>query len=167
VFAEGFDHRAAQNPVWSIDITYIRLRGGFVDLAAVLDWYSRYVLAWELSISLEADFCVAVVERAMAPQRPEILNSDPGVQFTSAPFQAPLLAARVRLSMDGRGRAFDNIFVERLWRTVKHEEVCLKDCRGVPEARYGLGLYFPFYNDQRIHQALDYRTPQSVPFAAR
>jgi putative transposase len=155
------------NQVWSIDITYIRLRGGFVYLAAVIDWFSRYVLAWELSISLEADFCVAVVERAMATQRPEILNSDQGVQFTSTPFQAPLLAAQVRLSMDGRGRAFDNIFVERLWRTVKYEEVYLKDYRDVPEARYGLGLYFPFYNDQRIHQALDYRTPQSVHFAAR
>jgi putative transposase len=154
------------NQVWSIDITYIRLRGGFVYLVAVLDWFSRYVLAWELSISLEADFCVAVVERAMAAQRPEILNSDQGVQFTSAPFQAPLLAAQVRLSMDGRGRAFDNIFVERLWRTVKYEEVYLKDYRDVPEARHGLGLYFPFYNDQRIHQSLDYRTPQSVHFAA-
>jgi putative transposase len=110
---------------------------------------------------------VAVVDRAMATQRPEILNSDQGVQFTSTPFQAPLLAAQVRLSMDGRGRAFDNIFVERLWRTVKYEEVFLKDYRDVPEARHGLGLYFLFYNDERIHQALDYRTPQSVHFAAR
>jgi putative transposase len=113
----------------------------------VIDWFSRYVLAWELSISLEADFCVAVVERAMATQRPEILNTDQGVQFTSAPFQAPLLAAPVRLSMDGRGRAFDNIFVERLWRTVKYEEVYLKDYRDAPEARHGLSLYFRFYND--------------------
>jgi putative transposase len=153
------------NQVWSADITYIRLRGGFVYLAAVIDWYSRYVLAWELSISLEADFCVAVLERALAVQRPEIFNTDQGVQFTSAQFQAPLLAAQVRLSMDGRGRAFDNIFVERLWRTVKYEEVYLKDYRNVPEARQGLGNYFPFYNDQRIHQALDYRTPKSVHFA--
>ena len=155
------------NQVWSTDITYIRLRSGFVYLAAVIDWYSRYVLAWELSISLEADFCVAVLERALALQRPEIFNTDQGVQFTSAQFQAPLLAAQVRLSMDGRGRAFDNIFVERLWRTVKYEEVYLKDYRNVPEARHGLGNYFLFYNDQRIHQALDYRTPQSVHFAAR
>ena len=108
------------NQVWSTDITYIRLRGGFVYLAAVIDWYSRYVLAWELSISLEADFCVAVVERAMATQRPEILNTDQGVQFTSTPFQAPVLAAQVRLSMDGRGRAFDNIFVERLSVSYTH-----------------------------------------------
>ena len=150
------------NQVWSTDITYIRLRCGFVYLAAVIDWYSRYVLAWELSITLEADFCVAVLERALATQRPEIFNTDQGVQFTSAQFQAPLLAARVRLSMDGRGRAFDNIFVERLWRTVKYEEVYLKDYRDVPEARHGLASYFPFYNDHRIHQALDYRTPRDV-----
>ena len=155
------------NQVWSTDLTYIRLRGGFVYLAAVIDWYSRYVLAWELSISLEADFCVAVLERALAAQGPEIFNTDQGTQFTSAQFQAPLLAAQVRRSMDGRGRAFDNIFVERLWRTVQYEEVYRKDYREVPEARHGLENYFPFYNDQRIHQALDYRTPQSVHFAAR
>ena len=153
------------NQVWSTDITYIRLRGGFVYLAAILDWYSRYVLAWELSISLEADFCVAILERALAGQRPEIFNTDQGVQFTSGPFQAPLLAAQVQLSMDGRGRAFDNIFVERLWRTVKYEEVYLKDYRDVPEARRGLAAYFPFYNDQRLHQSLDYRTPRAVYFA--
>ena len=152
------------NQVWSTDITYIRLRGGFVYLAAIIDWYSRYVLAWELSISLEADFCVAVLERALATARPEIFNTDQGVQFTSAQFQAPLLAAQVRLSMDGRGRAFDNIFVERLWRTVKYEEVYLTDYRDVPEARQGLGTYFPFYNDVRIHQALDYRTPRDLHF---
>jgi putative transposase len=154
------------NQVWSTDITYIRLRGGFVYLAAVIDWYSRYVLAWELSISLEADFCIAVLKRALATQQPEIFNTDQGVQFTSAQFQAPLLAAQVRLSMDGRGRAFDNIFVERLWRTVKYEEVYLKDYREVLEARDGLDRYFPFYNEQRIHQALDYRTPQDVHFSS-
>ena len=155
------------NQVWSTDITYIRLQGGFVFLAAVLDWFSRYVLAWELSITLEADFCVTLLERALADQRPEIFNTDQGVQFTSAQFQAPLLAAQVRLSMDGRGRAFDNIFVERLWRSVKYEEVYLKDYRTVAEAREGLHRYFPFYNQQRIHQALDYRTPHSVHFAPR
>jgi putative transposase len=154
------------NQVWSADITYIRLQGGYVFLAAVLDWYSRYVLAWELSITLEADFCVAVLERALAGQRPEIFNTDQGVQFTSAQFQAPLLAAQVRVSMDGRGRAFDNIFVERLWRSVKYEEVYIKDYRTVAEAREGLQRYFPFYNEQRIHQALDYRTPHHVHFAA-
>ena len=154
------------NQVWSTDITYIRLHGGFVFLAAVLDWYSRYVLAWELSITLEADFCVAVLERALTHQRPEIFNTDQGVQFTSAQFQAPLLAAQVRVSMDGRGRAFDNIFVERLWRSVKYEEVYIKDYRNVAEAREGLQRYFPFYNEQRIHQALDYRTPHNVHFPA-
>jgi putative transposase len=152
------------NQVWSTDITYIPLRGGFVFLAAVLDWYSRYVLAWELSITLEADFCVALLERALTHQRPEIFNTDQGVQFTSAQFQAPLLAAQVRVSMDGRGRAFDNIFVERLWRSVKYEEVYIKDYRNVVEAREGLQRYFPFYNEQRIHQALDYRTPHNVHF---
>jgi putative transposase len=154
------------NQVWSTDITYIRLTAGFVFLAAILDWYSRYVLAWELSITLEADFCVSLLERALADQRPEIFNTDQGVQFTSAQFQAPLLAARVRLSMDGRGRAFDNIFVERLWRSVKYEEVYLKEYRTVGEARAGLQQYFPFYNEQRIHQALDYRTPHAVHFSA-
>jgi len=154
------------NQVWSTDITYIRLRGGFVYLAAVIDWFSRYVLAWELSTTLEVGFCVAVVERALASQRPEIFNTDQGVQFTSAAFQAPLLAAQVKLSMDGRGRVFDNIFVERLWRSVKYEEVFLHDYQDVGESRRGLGRYFPFYNCERPHQALGYRTPQSVYFGA-
>lgn len=152
------------NQVWSTDITYIRLRGGFVYLAAVIDWFSRYVLAWELSTTLEVGFCVAVVERALQTQRPEIFNTDQGVQFTSAAFQAPLLAAQVQLSMDGRGRVFDNIFVERLWRSVKYEEVFLHDYQDVGESRRGLGRYFPFYNCQRPHQALGYRTPHDVYF---
>ena len=154
------------NQVWSTDITYIRLRGGFVFLAAVIDWYSRYILDWELSISLEADFCVALLERVLQRQHPEIFNTDQGVQFTSTQFQAPLLAAQVRLSMDGRGRAFDNIFVERFWRSLKYEEVYLKDYRNVPEARASLGQYFPFYNEERIHQSLEYRTPHEVHFAS-
>jgi putative transposase len=154
------------NQVWSTDITYIRLSGGFVFLAAVIDWYSRYILDWELSISLEADFCVALFERVLKRQQPEIFNTDQGVQFTSTQFQAPLLAAQVRLSMDGRGRAFDNIFVERFWRSLKYEEVYLKDYRNVPEARASLGQYFPFYNEERIHQALEYRTPHQVHFAS-
>lgn len=154
------------NQVWSADITYIRLRTGFVYLVAILDWYSRYVLAWELSISLEVAFCLAALERALAEQRPEIFNTDQGVQFTSQQFQAPLLAAQVRLSMDGRGRVFDNIFVERLWRSVKYEEVYLKDYEDVPAARHGLSYYFAFYNTERFHQALTYRTPQNVHFGA-
>lgn len=153
------------NQVWSTDITYIRLQGGFIFLAVVLDWFSRYVVAWELSISLEADFCVVMLERALASQPPpDIFNTDQGVQFTSPLFQAPLLAAQVRLSMDGRGRAFDNIFVERFWRSVKYEEVYLKDYRDVSQARQGLRQYLSFYNQERLHQALDYRTPQSVHF---
>ena len=154
------------NQVWSTDITYIRLRSGFVYLTAILDWYSRLVLAWELSISLDVGFCLTALERAMADQRPEIFNTDQGVQFTSAQFQAPLLAAQVRLSMDGRGRVFDNIFVERLWRSVKYEEVYPKDYEDVASARRGLAEYFTFYNKERYHQALEYRTPHSVHFGA-
>ena len=150
------------NQVWSIDITYIRLRNGFVYLVAILDWYSRFVLSWELSISLDVGFCVTALERALIHQRPEIFNSDQGVQFTSTLFQAPLLAAQVRLSMDGRGRVFDNIFVERLWRSVKYEDVYIKDYTDVPQTRLGLSQYLHFYNTQRPHQSLEYRTPQSV-----
>ena len=150
------------NQVWSIDITYIRLRNGFVYLVAILDWYSRFVLSWELSISLDVGFCVTALERALIHQRPEIFNSDQGVQFTSTLFQAPLLAAQVRLSMDGRGRVFDNIFVERLWRSIKYEDVYIKDYTDVPQTRLGLSQYLHFYNTQRPHQSLEYRTPQSV-----
>ena len=153
------------NQVWSTDITYIRLNGGFVFLAAIFDWHSRYVLDWELSITLESDFCVDLLERTLVHQRPEIFNTDQGVQFTSAVFQAPLHLAQVRLSMDGRGRAFDNIFVERLWRTVKYEEVYLKEYRTVCEARESLQLYFSFYNNVRFHQSLDNRTPHAVHFS--
>jgi putative transposase len=154
------------NQVWSTDITYIRLRTGFVYLVAILDWFSRLVLAWELSISLDVSFCLAALERALDGQRPEIFNTDQGAQFTSVQFQAPLLAAQVRLSMDGRGRVFDNIFVERLWRSVKYEEVYLKDYADVAAARQGLGQYFTFYNTERFHQALEYRTPHEVHFGA-
>jgi putative transposase len=148
--------------VWSSDITYIRLRGGFAYLAAVLDWHSRYVLSWALSNSLEVGFCLAVLEAALARGRPEIFNSDQGAQFTSPAFTGRLLAAGVTISMDGRGRALDNVFVERLWRSVKYEEVYLQDYGGMGEAQRGLGRYFGFYNAERPHQALGYRTPLSV-----
>ena len=148
--------------VWSTDITYVRLLHGFIYLVAILDSYSRYVLAWEVSVSLEADFCVSVLERALRSGQPEIFNSDQGVQFTSAAFTGKLLERQVRISMDGRGRVFDNIFVERLWRTVKYEGIYLHDYQHVPEARLGLGRYFDLYNYQRLHQALDYRTPAAV-----
>ena len=150
------------NQVWSTDITYIRLRGGFVYLAAVLDWHSRYVLSWALSNSLEVGFCLEVLEAALARGRPEIFNTDQGAQFTSPAFTGRLLAAGVPISMDGRGRALDNVFVERLWRSVKYEEVYLQDYGGMGDAQRGLGRYFPFYNEERPHQALGYQTPRGV-----
>lgn len=150
------------NHVWSTDITYIRLRGGFVYLVAVLDWFSRYVLAWELSNSLDVGFCLSALEAALARGCPEIFNSDQGAQFTSPAFTDRLQAAGVRISMDGRGRALDNVFVERLWRTVKYEEVYLQEYETQREAQRGLRRYFPFYNETRPHQALGYRTPDAV-----
>ena len=150
------------NQVWSTDITYIRLRGGFVYLAAVLDWHSRYVLSWALSNSLEVGFCLEVLEAALARGRPEIFNTDQGAQFTSPAFTGRLVAAGVPISMDGRGRALDNVFVERLWRTVKYEDIYLHGYEGVPTLVQGLERYFPFYNEERLHQALDYRTPGVV-----
>lgn len=147
---------------WAADITYVRLRRGFAYLVAILDWYSRYVLAWELSVTLDADFCLAALERALAQARPEIFNSDQGSQFTSEGFTRRLLEAGILISRDGRGRVFDNIMVERLWRSVKYEEVYLKDYADVHEAREGLGGYFGFYNEKRFHQSLLYRTPGAV-----
>jgi len=148
--------------VWSADITYIRLRRGFLYLAAILDWYSRYVLSWTLSSSLDAAFCVWALEEALARGRPEVFNTDQGVQFTSEGFTGILESRGIAISMDGRGRVFDNIFSERLWRTVKYEEVYLKDYADPREAREGLRAYFRFYDEQRPHQALKYRTPAEV-----
>lgn len=155
------------NQVWSTDITYIRLRQGFVYLVAVLDWYSRYVLSWELSNTLDAAFCIEALKRALRRGCPEIFNTDQGTQFTSEDFLGVLEGAGVAISMDGRGRVFDNIFVERLWRSVKYEEVYLHDYETVADARTGLERYFPFYNDERFHQALDYRTPSAVHWSPR
>jgi putative transposase len=155
------------NHVWSTDITYVGLPRGFVYLVAVLDWYSRYVLSWELSNALEGAFCLSALERALGRGRPEIFNTDQGSQFTSAAFTGCLEAAGVRVSMDGRGRCFDNIFVERLWRTVKYEEVYLKEYGDVAALAAGLGQYFVQYNEARLHQALGYRTPASVHFGER
>jgi len=150
------------NQVWSTDITYIRLRSGFAYLAAVMDWHSRYVVSWALSNSLEVGFCLEVLEAALLRGRPEMFNSDQGAQFTSPAFTGRLMAAGVRISMDGRGRALDNVFVERLWRSVKYEEVYPRDYEGMKDAQRGLGQYFPFYNQERPHQALGYRTPAAV-----
>ena len=151
------------NQVWSTDITYIRLAHGFAYLVAVMDWYSRRVLSWRLSNTLEAGFCVDCLEDALrAHGKPEIFNTDQGSQFTSEAFTGVLLDAGIAISMDGRGRALDNIFVERLWRSVKYEDIYLKRYASLPELRLGLGEYFAFYNGERPHQGLGNRTPDLV-----
>src|SRR5947207_913971 len=150
------------NQVWSCDITYIPMPRGFVYLFAVIDWYSRFVLSWEISTTLDVAFCLEGLERALCFGRPEIFNTDQGSQFTSSDFTGRLLSADIPLSMDGRGRALDNIFVERLWRTVKYEDVYLKGYQTPREVFGGLGEYFPYYNVERPHQALAYRTPEAV-----
>lgn len=148
--------------VWSADITYIRMYRGWLYLVAVMDWFSRYVLSWEVSVTLESDFCVDALEQSLRSGRPEVFNTDQGSQFTSIGFTDILREGGVRISMDGKGRVFDNIFIERLWRSVKVEEVYLRDYQTVAEARYYLGRYFELYNNERLHQALDYRTPAEV-----
>ena len=152
------------NQVWGIDLTYIRLEKGFVYLVAIIDWFSRYVLSWELSNSADVFFCLSALEEALSLGCPEIFNSDQGSQFTSERFTKRLNKARITISRTGRGRVFDNIFVERLWRTVKYEEVYLNEYRSVTDAQGGLARYFDFYNKERIHQSLKYQTPQQVHF---
>lgn len=156
------------NQVWSTDITYIRMHKGFCYLVAVIDWFSRYVLSWEVATSLEASFCIAALDRALGvgSDRPQVFNSDQGVQFTSLDFTARLLAEEIKISMDGRGRALDNIFVERLWRSVKQEEVYIREYRSVGEAVNRLGDYFDFYNHRRLHQSLGYKTPAAIYWQA-
>jgi putative transposase len=149
--------------VWSSDITYIRLPKGFCYLTAVMDWHSRRVISWELSTTLDADFCVSALDRALETgRRPEIFNSDQGCQYTSEAFTGRLLAAGVAISMDGKGRVFDNILIERLWRTVKYEEVLLKEYRSLAEAQEELNRFFQWYNAGRPHQSLGYQTPDEV-----
>jgi putative transposase len=148
--------------VWSTDITYIPMPRGFMYLAAVIDWYSRYVLAWQLSNTLDGSFCLELLDEALRQGRPEVFNTDQGVQFTAEAFTSRLLSAGVAVSMDGKGRCLDNVFVERLWRSVKYEEIYLRWHETVPQLTQGLGSYFPFYNEERPHQALDYRTPGEV-----
>ena len=152
------------NHVWGIDITYIRLRGSWMYLVAVLDWFSRFVVSWELDQSLEMPFVVKAVERALQQATPKIWNSDQGSHFTSSQYIDRLLTADVLVSMDGKGRAIDNIFTERLWRSIKYEEVYLKDYASPREARLGISNYFNFYNYQRPHQSLDYQTPAQIYF---
>jgi putative transposase len=148
--------------VWSTDITYVPLPSGFMYLAAVIDWYSRYVLAWRLSNTLDGSFCLEMLEEALRSGKPEVFNTDQGVQFTAASFTGRLEAAGVAVSMDGRGRALDNVFVERLWRSVKYEDIYIRGYETVPELHRGLSRYFGFYNGERLHQSLDYRTPAAV-----
>jgi putative transposase len=150
------------NHVWAADITYVPLRSGYLYLTAILDWYSRHVLAWRLSNSLDTDFCLEALDEALARGRPEIFNTDQGVQYTSREFTGRLEAVGVAISMDGRGRALDNVFVERLWRSVKYEEVYLKDYASGTECQAGLAAYLKFYCEERPHQALGYRTPLEV-----
>jgi putative transposase len=150
--------------VWSSDVTYIRLQQGFIYLVAVMDWFNRYVLAWEVSVSLKTSFCLAALDWALQSGQPDIFNTDQGSQFTSKAFTSRLEAQGITISMDGRGRVSDNIFIERLWRTVKYEEVYLKDYLDVLEAVSNLKSYFAFYNHQRLHQALGYRTPAAIYF---
>lgn len=151
------------NQVWCSDITYIRLKKGFVYLVAIMDWFSRFVLSWELSNSLEARFCRVALDKALLLKcHPEIFNTDQGSQFTSDVFLEPLRSLPVKISMDGRGRVFDNIFIERLWRSLKYEEVYLKDYETVPECREGIARWFQFYNHDRLHQSLGYRPPSEI-----
>lgn len=150
---------ACADHVWSTDITYIPMARGFLYLVAVIDWWSRYVLSWRLSVNLDTQFCLEALEEALEQGRPRIFNTDQGSQFTSHDFTSRLEQDAIDISMDGRGRALDNVFVERLWRSVKYEEVYLNDYTSVQQARSRLKAYFEFYNHQRPHQALEYSTP--------
>ena len=153
--------------VWSADITYVPLSCGFMYLAATIDWYSRYVLAWRLSNTLDGSFCLEMLQEALSQGKPEVFNTDQGVQFTACAWTGCLESAGVAVSMDGKGRCLDNVFVERLWRSVKYEDIYLKGYQAVPPLQDGLAVYFPFYNEQRPHQALAYRTPAEVYRASR
>ena len=153
--------------VWSTDITYVPIHGGFMYLVAVLDWYSRYVLSWRLSNTMDVSFCLDALDAALSSGRlPDIFNSDQGSQFTSLSFTSRLQQAGIPISMDGRGRCFDNIFIERLWRTVKYEDLYIKSYDSVPALFSGISDYFHFYNHERLHQSLEYRTPAEVYYAA-
>ena len=153
------------NQVWSTDITYIRLSQGFAYLVVIMDWHSRYILSWRISNTLDNSFCIEALEEALNKYgNPEIFNSDQGRQFTSEDFISVLSAKNISISMDGKGNVFDNIFVERLWRSVKYENVYLNNYQNIPESRNGLEKYFEFYNRERFHQALDYKTPWDIYF---
>lgn len=156
------------NQVWGVDITYLKMHGYFLYLVAIMDWYSRYVLAWRLSDSLSTGFCIEALKEALKYGVPAIHNSDQGVQFTDGDYLDILkFYPSIKISMDSRGRAFDNIFIERLWRSLKYEEVYLKDYRSYKEAKYSLKEYFDFYNNDRPHQSLNYQKPVNVYFKER
>jgi putative transposase len=148
--------------VWSSDITYVPMRRGFMDLTAVIDWYSRYVLSWRLSNTMDVGFCLEALDEALSHGRPEIFNTDQGSQFMSREYTGRLEEAGVAVSRDGRGRALDNVFVERLWRSVKYEDIYIKDYERISDLESGLTAYFRFYDEDRPHQSLDYRTPGEV-----
>ncbi len=152
------------NQVWCADITYVPMCQGFMYLVAIMDWFSRLVITWQLSNTLDGTFCLTALNQALANARPEIFNTDQGAQFTANAFTTCLQDARVRISMDGRGRFVDNIFIERLWRTVKYEDIFLREYATVPALASGLQSYFGFYNTERPHQSLGYRTPAEVHF---
>ena len=152
------------NQVWASDITYVPMACGFLYLVAVMDWYSRYVLSWRLSNTMDGGFCLEALEEALTIHRPEIFNTDQGVQFTATAFTSRLEQAGIAVSMDGKGRAIDNVFVERLWRTVKYEDVYLKEYETGSDLEAGLSSYFRFYSYERPHQSLGYRTPAAVYF---
>lgn len=155
---------AFPNHIWSTDITYIKLSSGFAYCTAIVDWYSRHIIAWRISNTLDTGFCIEALEEALRSGKPEIFNTDQGAQFTSTAFTSVLENAGVKISMDGRGRALDNVFVERVWRSLKYEDIYLKDYESVKMAREGIGRYFCFYNNERLHQSLDYRCPRDVYF---
>jgi len=150
------------NQVWGTDITYVRLEKGWAYLTAIMDWFSRYALSWKLSPTMETDFCMEALEEALITAMPEIHNSDQGSQFTSENYLNILKDNQIKISMDGKGRCMDNIFTERLWRTVKYENIYIKSYGGIPEAKEGLKEYFSFYNQKRRHQSLDYQTPEKI-----
>ena len=154
------------NLVWATDITYVPMPVGFLYLVAIIDWYSRYVLAWRLSNTLDTGFCLDALDAALADQQPCVFNTDQGAQFTSSEFTGRLKAQQIVISMDGRGRALDNVFIERLWRTLKYEDIYLRDYQSVPELHQGLTDYLRFYNHQRPHSALGGKTPAEVHWAS-
>lgn len=153
------------NQVWSTDITYIRMAQGFVYLVAIIDWFSRYILSWKISISLEADFCIEALEEAIEKHgQPEVFNTDQGSQFTSKNFISALTDRKIKISMDGKGRALDNVFIERFWRSLKEEKIYMIILNTVKEAKNAITNYINFYNEKRMHQSLEYLTPEQVYF---